>query len=420
MGVGLLCRRHDLFLGGIRLAHGDILPDGPGLQPGILKHHAYAVPQVIPAHIPGIHPIQQNFAAVGVIEPHEQVDKSGFAAAGGADDGDALARLDAEVEVLDEGLLRGIGEFQISDLYASPNFFRLPGILRLRGTLRGLDQLEHPSGTGQSVLQLGDHAGNLIEGLGILVGVVQEAGQVAHGNAAADGDESTGQAHPRVHHGIDEPGAGIYQRGEENRPQGSLLQPSVDLVELLHGGVFMPEGADHLDVADGLINQAGLLAPGHGLEPEHGIGPGGDEIGNQQGQRRDAHHHQGDAPMDAKHEQKGTQNGHNARKQLGKSHKQAVGKGVHVRNDPADNVALGVLIQIAQGQHLNMAECLVADIPGDPVGHAVIQLVHHELGQRGNAGADHHTPQRHCHGGKVYPARVHDAVDGAAHQNGDV
>ena len=32
-------------------------------------------------------------AAVDIIEPHEQVDEGGLAAAGGADDGDALAGL---------------------------------------------------------------------------------------------------------------------------------------------------------------------------------------------------------------------------------------------------------------------------------------------------------------------------------------
>ena len=92
----------------------------------------------------------------------------------------------------------------------------------------------------------------------------------------------------------------------------------------------MAEGLHHLDIADGLVDQAGLLAPGNGLELEHGIRPGGNEIRHQQRQGRDTDHHQGNAPVNADHENKRPQNGHHAGKQLGKAHEQSVCKGVHV------------------------------------------------------------------------------------------
>ena len=168
------------------------------------------------------------------------------------------------------------------NLHAAPHRLGPLGVLRLRGTLRGLDQLKHPARAGQGVLQLRDHAGNLVEGLGVLVGVVQEAGEIAHGNAAANGNQRTGQSHPRVDHGVDEPGAGVHQRGEENGFQRGRLQPAVNLVKLLHTGVLMPKGPDDLDVADGFVNQPRLLAPGDGLQAEHGIGPGSDKIRHQQ------------------------------------------------------------------------------------------------------------------------------------------
>ena len=40
------------------------------------------------------------------------------------------------------------------------------------------------AGAGQGVLQLGDDAGDLVEGLGVLVGVAQEDAQLADGDAA--------------------------------------------------------------------------------------------------------------------------------------------------------------------------------------------------------------------------------------------
>ena len=172
MGVGLLRRGEDLFLGGIGLAHGNVLPDSARFQPGVLQDHAHAAAQIVPAHMAGIHTIQQDFAPVRVVEPHEKVNKGGFSAACGADNGNALARFYTEIKVLDQGLFRDVGELQIVNLHAAPNRLRPLGVLRLRGALRGFNQFEHPSGTGQRVLQLRHHAGNLVEGLGILIGVV--------------------------------------------------------------------------------------------------------------------------------------------------------------------------------------------------------------------------------------------------------
>ena len=136
---------------------------------------------------------------------------------------------------------------------------------RLRGPGRGLDELQHPSGTGQGVLQLGDHTGNLVEGLGILIGVVQQNRQAANADAAAEAEEGTGQSYQRIHHGIYKPGAGICQGREENRLQGGLVQPPVDLIELFNRSRLMAKGPNHLDLTDGLVHQARELPTGGAL-----------------------------------------------------------------------------------------------------------------------------------------------------------
>ena len=106
----------------------------------------------------------------------------------------------------------------------------------------------------------------------------------------------------------------------------------------------MAKGLHHLQLADGLVDERRLLATGNGLLLEHGIGALGNEIRHHKGQRRDQHHYQSDLPVDGHHEDQGAEDGHDARKQLGKTHQQAVGQGVHIGNDPAHQLAPGMPI----------------------------------------------------------------------------
>ena len=153
-------------------------------------------------------------------------------------------------------------------------------MFRFRGSRRSFHQFKDPPGTGKCILQFRDNAGDFIKGFCILIGIAQKARQITHGDAAANGDEGTCEANTCVGNGIDEPCAGINQRGEEYGPKRSLLKPAVDFIKLLHRGIFMSKGPDHLDISDGLVNEPGLLAPCHGLQAEHGIGPCSDKIRN--------------------------------------------------------------------------------------------------------------------------------------------
>ena len=79
-------------------------------MPGILQHHAEALAQVAAVKVPDVVAVQQNFAGIHIIEPHEQLDHCGLARAGGADDGDLLAGLDIAAEIVDDGLFRRVAE----------------------------------------------------------------------------------------------------------------------------------------------------------------------------------------------------------------------------------------------------------------------------------------------------------------------
>ena len=309
VGVGRLGCSHHFVHSCLRLAHGDIFPDGARPEPGILQHHAHTAPQLPPVHIHSIDTVQADLAALRVVEAHEQIDKGGLAAARGTDDGYPLARLNGKVKIPDQRLGRIIGEMYVPDLHTAPDQLGTLRVFRFRTALRRFDQIKDPAGAGQGILQFCDHAGYLIEGFGVLVGIAEEAGQVTHRNTAAHGDQCACQRHTGIDQGVDEPGSRIGQRGKEDGPQRAFLQSPVYLVKLLQRLLFMAKGLDDLHLANGLVNDGRLLASGLGLELEHRIGTLGDKVCHQQRNRRDAEDHQGDLPVHDQHQRQGTHNG---------------------------------------------------------------------------------------------------------------
>ena len=161
VAVGLPARLFDLLPGGIRLAVGHILGNGTPEQPGVLKHHAEIPAHLVPGKRPDILPVQQNFAAVHVIKPHQQVDNGGFSRAGGADDGHTLAGMDTEVQILDQRLALAVGKCGVVE-----NDLTLTGLwkhaLRLLLFLH-IQQPEHPLGAGLDVAQVGKSHGDLLQ-----------------------------------------------------------------------------------------------------------------------------------------------------------------------------------------------------------------------------------------------------------------
>ena len=57
------------------------------------------------------------------------------------------------------------------DIHLTPGPFQHLGVRPVGQLGRLFDQLEHPAGAGQGVLQLGDHPGDLVKGFGVLVGI---------------------------------------------------------------------------------------------------------------------------------------------------------------------------------------------------------------------------------------------------------
>lgn len=102
--------RRDLLVRCVRFAHDDILADGTGLEPGVLQHHAVGRAQTAARQLADILAAHADTAAVHIVEAHEQIDDRRLAAAGRPDDGNTLAGLRGKIKMLDQVLLRDIGE----------------------------------------------------------------------------------------------------------------------------------------------------------------------------------------------------------------------------------------------------------------------------------------------------------------------
>ena len=292
VGVGRLGCRDDLLVGGVRLAVGDVVPHRAVEHPGVLQHHAVQRAQGVAADLFDRLAVHPDLAGVDVIEAHQQVNHGRLAAAGRADQGDALAGLHVQVKVADKRVGFFVGEVDPLDIHPALAAGGVGGVgvVRLLGLL--VDDRKDALGAGQGGLQLGDDAGNFIERLGILVGVGQKAGERADGKAARDAAQSADQRHRRVHHAVDKAGAGVGQRGVELRLDPHIVKVVVDGVKLLLGALLIPEGLDHLLLTDQLLDAAAELALDGALLAEHIKRMLGDKGRHKQRERGDDDHHQ--------------------------------------------------------------------------------------------------------------------------------
>ena len=118
--VGRLGGLDDLLFGHVLAAVCDVLADRAVEQPRVLEDHPERRTQLVARHLAAVDPVDGDPATVDLVEPHQQVDQGRLARAGRSDDGDHLARLHDEVEVLDERHLGQVAERNTFELDADP------------------------------------------------------------------------------------------------------------------------------------------------------------------------------------------------------------------------------------------------------------------------------------------------------------
>ena len=174
--------------------------------------------------------------------------------------------------------------------------------------------------------------------------------------------------------------------------------------------VLIPERLHDLLTADKLVYERSLFAPGLGLHIKHSVGVLGDKIGAEQRQRRNNHDDKRDRQINAQHERKRAEDGHDPCKEVREAKQQPISKLFDVGDDPAHYIARGVGVKIGERKPLDMVKRLVTDVVNDAVGHAVAAKAQKPLRKRSDADAYGYLYKNQKDTVKVHIACADDAV----------
>ena len=282
----------------------------------------------------------------------------------------------------------------------------------------GIHHLKNPLGARQGGQEGGHLLGDLVEGLAHLLGVVEVDHQAAQVKALEDGQQSAeggGEGVADVHQVT---GDGHDHGGVVVGLLGSVPVGLVELFKLLLGLLLVGKGLDYLQALNHLldvavhITQGSLLllieltaAAAQALEEldGHNKQQGGDDKQLPVDKEHQAH-------QAHKHQAAGTQGDH-ALLQGQLYVVRVVGKAAH-------QLAVGVLVKVAQGQVLELVEQVLAQAVDAPLG----QTDHYGSLAVGGQTADKVDAHQHDDGlgqtGHVGTARPDKVVDDATHHIG--
>ena len=413
VGVGSLGGGNDLLVGGVQTAVADVLHDGALEQPGVLQHHAEALAQSAAVKVAHVVAVQGDGTGVHIVEAHEQLDHGGLARAGGADDGHLLAGLHRTAEVVDDGLVRGVAEFDVVEGHLTVDAGGVCPAGRVGGLVlfRLVQELEHPLGGSGHALQHVGHLRQLLDGLGEVLDVLDEGLDVADGDGTVGGKDAAHDGHRHIAQVAHKVHDGHHQAREKLALPGGFVQLVVGGVEVVQHHGLAVEGLDHVVAGVDLFHlavhhaQGGLL----GLEvllaePDH-------QQHQCQRHRQDQQGDQGHAGADGQHHDQHADHGGHAGDELGDALVQALAQGVHIVGDAGQHLAHGALFKVGQGQAVDLLADLAAEVVADFLGKAGHQPA---LDKAEGAAQQVHAQQKQQH-----PADIHKVDAAGAAQLGD-
>ena len=338
-----------------------------------------------------------DLAVGNVIEAVDQVGNGGLACAGGAHEGQLLARLGKEADVVEDGLALLISKVHMVKAHIARQLHILEGTVLLRylpgpqvGMLVGLmegtilveghihqshgavvllgrliHQIKDTLGAGQSHDHRVELLGDLADGVGQALGQLEEGSDDAQGDAganAAEGQSTAGHGDDDIL-GI----ADIDQDGHEDVGVliglvGALKEGVVYLIKALLGLLLMAKDLDYLLAVDHLFNIAVQIAQLHLLANEVAAAAAGQEPGHQQHTDDAKNYHAGKQQIGEDHAHKGHHNHHQRVDDLGDALGKHLTEGIHVVGVYTHHVAVSVGIKILDGQGLHMAEQIIPDL----------------------------------------------------------
>ena len=168
---------HGLLPAGLRIGVAQVVHHRAREQVRLLQHIAQGGLQPQLAALPVIHAVDQDAPGSGLIKAAQQVHDGGFAGAGGADDGDGLARPDVQIKITEDlgavlvaegDVLKGDGAMDLLPVLA-PGVEVVAIFLDHRRAVLdvrlGLQQADHALGRGLDALHLGEGGGDVADGV---------------------------------------------------------------------------------------------------------------------------------------------------------------------------------------------------------------------------------------------------------------
>ena len=119
-----------------------------------MRHDAVAHPQIAEADVAEVDVVDRDAAVLRIVEPQQELQQRGFAAAVRADDGDRFAGLDVEAHAVEHLLLRLVGEVDVFERERARELGQRTGMNRVDDLWLTIDDFVDAIGRGDALLQL--------------------------------------------------------------------------------------------------------------------------------------------------------------------------------------------------------------------------------------------------------------------------
>ena len=248
------------------------------------------------------------------------------------------------------------------------------GIWRVGLLLARIEQRKHAARRDVRGLDLRNDVGDLVERLGVLVGIGQEDLHAAHRKRrghARDHAHAADHSDNGIDDVIDKTRTGVGERTHKLRALTCRIEFGVERVEARLGVRTVGKRINQLLLAHILLDMATELALNALLCRKALVGELGDGAGCKNGKRRDEHHHERHGQVDGEHKRERAHNGDNAGKELREALQQTVAHLVDVVDHAAHKVAVGMAVDKAERHAAELIARLHAHVAHRFVGQAV-------------------------------------------------
>ena len=324
-----------------------------------------------------------------------------------------------QAQIVEDGVARLVAKGHVFQSHIPGHMVQHLGAQSVGSLRRFVQQAEHPLCRGQGRLQLAHDVGRLVDGAGEFAGIEHEGRDAAHGHQALEVEQGAAHADQGQGQVVDEIDTGAHPAAVIFGVEIGVHRLVVHRVQLADGVLLLAIGRQGLLAGDGLFHKAVELADLQGAAAEQRPCMGGDEAGDQDGQRHGDAKDQHQRGRDGQHHAQASHHRDHAGQHLDQVGGKGGVDGISVIGDAAQDIAGRVGVEIPHRQGGQVVE----DIGPHGIRHFAADGDHddrEQIGQGRRSGVEHQHPEGiPAHLGKIHPARaaLH-AVDGLARQHG--